>query len=323
MDDQKMDTGVVPQYTLSQDEFIAQFIVRGPQSLKVPDGLKLPFTVSLVAIGPHNVDYYLGATGRNRNISPYRVNMYSRDMLNKQWPLLPDAIIIDAAGRVRNGQHRLVALKKTGATCVFLVFQYNDTVIDGCRADEAALSVLDSGKARTAGDNLNLLDEIKRGTDKSAAARVIQVFNMKRIYANSSYSKGDVSNLELRQFVKENDASLTDSLVRAQPYESIVKGLPRAWVVAFHFLAKEKDSDLVDPFFEAAFKTGGYSSSLGRMLPNLAELNTKLLKQYRSTTKHTPGYLFGLLVKAWNAIKTDEVIKVFRMGDTEQVPPLL
>lgn len=93
---------------------------------------------------------------KNRKLNKTRIAKYARDMEKGQWNSSPlEPIGFDEEGRLIQGQHRMMAVIKSGKTVLFYVM--NDVPNKDYR-------VLDSGKARTAGDVLKIPNAAKLAT---------------------------------------------------------------------------------------------------------------------------------------------------------------
>lgn len=118
-----------------------------------------------IVIGPALAARLLEFNAGNRRLSGSRIEMYARQMREGAWDdRNPEAIVIDTNGKLRNGQHRLTAVIRSGATVWFKV----ETGVDPAVAD-----VLDTGKPRNAGDVIQMTFDTpgREGTQKATAAR--------------------------------------------------------------------------------------------------------------------------------------------------------
>lgn len=103
--------------------------------------------VELMDITPQMAVEWLNKMGGNRTLSRRIVDRYARDMTADKWRLTGDAIRLDKAGCVRDGQHRLRAIVASGITIRSYVF---------FGIDEDAVTVIDTGKKRSPGDMLKM-----------------------------------------------------------------------------------------------------------------------------------------------------------------------
>lgn len=110
--------------------------------------------------------------GRNRSVSPYTVEMYANDMATGKWDEnVGAAISIDKNGTLRDGQHRLRAIIKSGKSIWMWVCRGVDTY-----------GMYDNNRRRTTSDQINY------GTDHG----------FEKVYATTQYigvAKMLISNL--------------------------------------------------------------------------------------------------------------------------------
>lgn len=90
---------------------------------------------------------------RNRRVRDKHVANLAKMMERGKWVLSPDGISFDKAGNLINGQHRLMAVIKSGCTVMMVV-------TTGC--DESAIGVIDQGKMRSKDDHMEMfaMDEM-------------------------------------------------------------------------------------------------------------------------------------------------------------------
>lgn len=94
----------------------------------------------------------------NRTVNPVIVKKYAADMINGNWKINPQGIIIDENGVLIDGHHRLNAVIMSGKTVEFNVC---------CDAPENCVEVLDCGWVRTP----YIMLEHTRGINKTAASK--------------------------------------------------------------------------------------------------------------------------------------------------------
>lgn len=103
--------------------------------------------VRVVEVTPELAAVWLGSNIGNRNTKPTAIDKYARDMQAGRWLLTGEPLIFDADGVLRNGQNRLHACVKSGATFV-------SVVIWGVEADSFA--EMDRNVPRTIVDILKI-----------------------------------------------------------------------------------------------------------------------------------------------------------------------
>jgi len=98
----------------------------------------------LETIGPREASVYLATRNGNRPVRKRTVLRYAADMIGGKWEFNPaDAITFDINGHLSNGQHRMLAIVKTGTEHTFVV----------CRdAPSASFLVMDDGATRAVYD---------------------------------------------------------------------------------------------------------------------------------------------------------------------------
>lgn len=96
-------------------------------------------TASVMLIGPLEAEQMLANNTLNRKISGAVVDKYARDMAEGRWRLNGQAIKLTTDGKLLDGQHRLEAAKKAGASFWALV---------ATGVSEATIGSLDVGRHR-------------------------------------------------------------------------------------------------------------------------------------------------------------------------------
>lgn len=112
----------------------------------LPNGWRV--TVSLELIGPDEAAKYLGKNvPKNRNVRPAGVDAMARHMEGGTFPFTGSTVVIDTQGRMIDGQHRMLAILKSGKTIPMLV-------VTGVGED--AFPYFDINTAREVSDNLSV-----------------------------------------------------------------------------------------------------------------------------------------------------------------------
>lgn len=245
--------------------------------------------VDVVAISPEMAERWLGRNIRNRNRRNKVVDRYADDMAAGRWRFTGDGIKFSNAGHLLDGQHRLLAVLKSGATVVM-------TVTTGL--DDEAQDVMDTGAKRTGADVLSMRD-IKNAVTVAALCRVIAV----GLDDTDPLSHGRI--LEMI----EQDPTLVPLVDRALsfsiriPPTALAYAYWRLWLV---------DNEAVDLFFQA------WSTlvNLPQGSPILA-LNRKLSAgggRSQIVRKETVASIF-LAWNAWRRGESRTLIKVQSKAD--------
>ncbi len=104
--------------------------------------------VSIMKISPSQAERWLENNDeRNRFMRQRRVQKYTQDMKEGNWPLANQVIVFDSKGKLINGQHTLAAVLESGKTidCIVLL-----------NAPEKAKMVMDTSAQRTTGEHLRM-----------------------------------------------------------------------------------------------------------------------------------------------------------------------
>ena len=103
--------------------------------------------IRLETITPSLAAEYLTHAGTNRRLQPTRVTLFAEMMLAGHWRLTHQGIAFDRHGTLRDGQHRLHAIVKSGCTIQMWVARDME--------DDAVIN-LDAGKSRDVADSLTI-----------------------------------------------------------------------------------------------------------------------------------------------------------------------
>nr|WP_157529458.1 hypothetical protein [Kibdelosporangium sp. MJ126-NF4] len=106
------------------------------------------FCSKVQLIDPKTAEEILCYNTENRKIDRSTVELYSEAMKRGEWKLSHQGIAIDVDGILLDGQHRLAAVIKSGISVPMLVVR---------GVERSTFSVMDTGKRRTASDNLRML----------------------------------------------------------------------------------------------------------------------------------------------------------------------
>lgn len=146
-----------------------------------------------------------------RRASSAFVDMYASDMENGRWnEALGCRIIIGKNGELMDGQHRMMAIVKSGKSYMF-------DVLEGL--DESEFTKIDQGKTRTAGDFASR--KFKNYVTLVAVART-KLFISKNLRFSSVYKRaGKASNKELFDFIENNYEELQQLAQKIKKFERL------------------------------------------------------------------------------------------------------
>jgi hypothetical protein len=122
---------------------------RGARASAETQTAQFPLTIAYEDISPALAKIYLDLNRSNRTIRQMRVNLYARKMTDGRWRLTHQGIAFGADGELYDGQHRLLAVIQSGKTVRMLVIR---------GLPREAREEIDTGKTRSAADNLTITD---------------------------------------------------------------------------------------------------------------------------------------------------------------------
>lgn len=135
---------------------------------------------SKVLVTPEMAKQWLKKNTFNRRVKPQIVNQYAKMMNAGEWGDCIDPICFSKEDILLNGQHRLLAIVKSGESIKFNVYK-----------DVEKSSYMDSGIKRSAADNCNLVYDIPNDTRLFAIIKLVDgvKFNSKGVMTHSTISR--------------------------------------------------------------------------------------------------------------------------------------
>jgi hypothetical protein len=241
----------------------------------------------------------------NRPLNPAAVNAYAHDMAAGKWNPSVDAIALSPDGVILNGQHRLAAVVKSGAT-VRMLF--------GLNIPAAAQETMDAGRKRTFANTLSL-----RGEENYAGVAAVT----RLVWA---WEKGE--RLEPLR-VTPTGAQLSETIDR---YPAIRRsaavgngfrssGLPvsPSALGLCHWLFSTVDDASSRHFFGRLVD----GANLGADDP-INVLRRTLINQRTAKTTMRPRIAIAFVIKAWNAHRDGRTLRFLRLqlaGDNPESFP--
>ena len=238
----------------------------------------------------------------NRNIRQDLVNAYARDMINGQWRYLGDPIRFgtDDKGKplLLDGQHRLLALAKSGQTLPFKV-EHGYKIADQL--------VMDTGALRFLSDNLKLMG-YANPTMLAAIARKLLYW---RNFGHPSVKGGKVSYPEVMAVI--TDEKLGPALREAASFASshARSGLILPSIIGlFHVVFSAIDSDNAEWFLRRVEDGADLPSDHQVMV-----LRRRLIRDLDNSDRGRMSDLYqgACLVIAWNAYRTNRKIAIIKL----------
>jgi len=117
---------------------------------------------SWIHVTPEIAALWLKNNFNNRPVSQDTVNAYAREMKRGKWLPVHQGIAFNAKDELTDGQHRLLAIMKSGCTVLMLVTFGMPIKVQGTRM--TGMDVVDRGKPRSVADQLKIQHHEKNGS---------------------------------------------------------------------------------------------------------------------------------------------------------------
>lgn len=115
----------------------------------------------LLVVGPKLADEFLATMGPNRHLTPAWVDYLADCMANDRFLLTNASLAFDDKGRLRDGQHRLQGIVKSGKSIEMAV---------AWNLGHAAIQEIDTGRKRSEADQINVYHTLEtRATNTMVA----------------------------------------------------------------------------------------------------------------------------------------------------------
>jgi len=212
----------------------------------------------------------------NRKVTEENLQFLAKEMREGRWKINGDAIRVTDEGIIIDGQHRLLAVLRTGITI-------QSWVIYGL--SKAVFNTIDVGKRRSNGDTLGCLGE-KNACRMSAALILIDKYCTGAVEKSRSYSNSEIEGL-LQKY-----PDVRKSLILSKSCKSLL--LPSV-MDSCHYLFSKKDTLLTEIFMSKVISGAGILQKDPAYL-----LRERLLANSMATLKLTKALMMALVIKAWN-----------------------
>jgi hypothetical protein len=248
-------------------------------------------------IGPAKARRILEKNQGNRNVAKQTLNRYARDMEEDRWRRTGDPIRVTEDGRILDGQHRLMAVVKSGVTLPFLI----------CRLpDASAMDAIDTGKRRTFSDYL----KIKEIAAAGAVANVVRTHHQLMSYLARDGADTATPIPVLWRLYQDTPEEIWRAAIQAgNPPEARRLKMRSTLPACYVAFCKNGDGEAAAEFADkirtgADLRVGDPVHTLRRAMGVVAADKTKSL-ELRSK-------LF-MIVRAWNGWVRGEDLRVIKM----------
>lgn len=257
-------------------------------------------SMTVETITPERAAQILQHNDKNRPLNRQHVQELAQAMRRGEWRLNYEPVKIGASGRLLDGQHRLHAVIKTGASVEM-------AVVTG--VDDAVFDTIDTGKRRGAWDVL-AIDGEHQTAALAAGLRLLLIHESGRMNMTLHFS-----NAEIRDALARHPG-IRASLPRISGLRQI---LNPGHIVFLGYRFEQRHPDLARNFFDRLDDGAG----MARGHPILM-LRDRLTLD-RASKARLPGIeVLALCIKAWNAYVRGQPVKVLRWssGGNEPFPEI-
>lgn len=247
-------------------------------------------TLEFVEVGPALATEWLESNDNNRNTKKGNLSKITRAMELDEFRFVGDPVRFDNTGRLIDGQHRLIAIRRSGTSQTLLVMRGFDP--------EAQLYV-DQGSVRLAGDQVKIAKVSDKATnDWASVARLAIRWDAEDLTTNILVP----SNPEIVAFCNEHVDQMERAVRAAKAQYTRVRGrVPVAGAV--HFFAEQIDGQLCAEFFRKL--ASGAELAMGD--PVFALRDALLTRKERDRLTMLEELV--LYVSAWNSKRAGRVVQ--------------
>jgi hypothetical protein len=257
------------------------------------------FKTEIVKLTPELAGNLLANNSINRPVSKATIDRYERAIKRGEWALNGEPIIVFANGDLGDGQHRCIAVKKTGIPI--------DTVIM-YGIDPSTFGTLNGGKPRSSSDILAINGEANAHI-LSAAARAFLLSQLTGRDGNC------ITSLQIEKCVEDHPhlRYWTQKYCAAKKAKLIPSALCGYMAIASEKYGFEK----LDKFFEQL--STGVDLAEGDPAFVLRERFIAQTKVSRISNNHAKAFI----VKAINAHVLGKKLKFLRFSEGEPIPKII
>lgn len=247
------------------------------------------------AISPEYAQQILNSkNNNNRPIKRTNLNRLVKAIDNDEWQVTNQGIAFDPEGNLLDGQHRLLAIVKTGQTLKIMVARNMNPEI---------FNVVDTGTARMASDILHISGCGNNSKEKAAAIKNY-IFYTK--YPSGSWSGHNITKPSHYEILEEYNSEIEtwDEITkRINAHHCKFHFFNKSVAIVFYKLALEKNySKRVIEEFLTKFYGG---SNLNIDNPMLSFRNQLMQKAFRNRGTNTQRFLLNCFIRLFNMYLND------------------
>lgn len=239
--------------------------------------------VDMCTITPECATSWLRANRNNRPVRRRHVDFIAKQILDGEWQINGQTIIISEHENVMDGQHRLLAVIESGR-------QIQSLVVYG--VNEQAFKTIDTGAIRTGADALCLeFPEISVATLRAASTAVGWC---KRLEDGKVASFRKISNTETIAYVRAHQ-SLLGCIERVSSYQHEARPLSVGVGGALFEVFARRSSDMAEDFMHKLYTGEGITRDDVEWL-----LRQAFIRDAQSRSKLPAVSKVRMVCKGWN-----------------------
>lgn len=247
--------------------------------------------ISVITVTPQLAATWLKKNVVNRPVRDRKVEEYASDMAAGRWQAVGDTIRFARNGTLLDGQHRLTAVVKSGATVEFIVVR---GIANEAQGD------MDTGAKRSASDALALLG-VENSALTAATARLLVRYKGGH-FAEGGDSRIGVTNGEIREFVADNP-ELKEAIRVADGWRTVVDAPPSVLVAAYYVTSEINPAGAAD-FFEKLTTRADIPKGSA-----ILALDSRLRAIRRDGIRVDQKDYLSLFFKAWNYHRKNRTVR--------------
>jgi hypothetical protein len=247
-------------------------------------------------ITPTVAKQYLEANISNRRVKIPVVMQYANDMLNGRWKEdTAETIKISKTGIVLDGQHRLMAIVKSGVSVFFTV---------AINLDDSVFDVIDTGSSRNASDTF----KVKGIKQESSIPSTISFYNLlsKNMKQGARKNNKSTNAMLLEQYYE--DEMFWQNVARQSHawYLSFAKIIAPSFIGGFYAFFLKLNEDKAHEFMTQL------TTGIDIKNNTISLLRNKLMQDKMSLRKMPITLKTAFMIKTWNVFIKNETHKILR-----------
>lgn len=266
-------------------------ILPSSATLGTPHG---PVTVAFVRLTPEMARGLVAQMRGNRKPHRRQVEQITRALKTGEFAFNGESIILDADGRMIDGQHRCLA-------CIAADMPLETIMVSGIRS--AAFDTVDQSDRRTAGDVFSINGVPNANATTAALRKIGAHLDHSGLWNISNYAASPRELEALHERIGDISGSVVVGIAGTKALS-----VPGSFLSCVHFLFAKKSRADADRFFAALISGENLSSGdpilrlRHRLAANAGERKAKL----------SQIEMYAMFVNAWNAFRRGKTISHLR-----------